>query len=56
MYVYVETFLIFLFNNPFVSHRPGKFYLCNDFCDDLFSDSDFMFKNKLFVLFFVPCM
>ena len=38
----------FLFSNcgSFVSHRPGKFYLRNDFCNDLFSDSDFMFKNK----------
>ncbi len=37
----------FLFSNlgTVISRKPGKFYVRSDFCNDLFSDSDFMYTN-----------
>lgn len=47
MHVFIETFLIFclvIVEVLYLVYRPV--YVRNDFCNSLFSDSDFMFKNK----------
>lgn len=38
----------FLFNNRgnTVYRKPGKFFNREDFCDEFFSDNDFMYTNK----------